>query len=48
MEWHRNPPWMASKEDKPERQAKRTSQSNKPEQQARTPNQNNKEKQKPK
>jgi len=35
MEWHRNPPWMASKEDKPEQQARATSQSNKQERQAR-------------
>jgi len=25
MEWHRNPPWMASTEDKPEPQARTTS-----------------------
>jgi len=27
MEWHRNPPWMASIEDKPEQQDRRTNQS---------------------
>jgi len=43
MEWHRNPPWMASQRtrqsDKPEQQARgharATRQSDKPEQQAR-------------
>ena len=30
MEWHRKTPWMASIEDTPEQQARRTSQKNKP------------------
>jgi len=41
MEWHRKTPWMASIEDKPEQQARRTDQSNKPEEQTRATNQKN-------
>jgi len=55
MEWHRNPPWMASTEDKLEPQAKTTSQrtsqnyklEDKPEPQASTSHQSNNKKTKP-
>ena len=47
MEWHRNPPWMASQSDKQEEQVRRTNQSNKKdksEEQARRTNQTNNQK----
>jgi len=43
MEWHRNPPWMASQsvkpEDKTEQQVRGTNQKNKPDRQTRKSNQ---------
>ena len=44
MEWHRNPPWMASQKNKLERQARRTRKEDKQAQQIRRTSQSNKPK----